>query len=306
MKIAEKIIALGVRRVDIAGGEPLAVRWLFDTAGYLQKNGVKVALTTSGWTAQPRTVQQVASTFSEIHVSLDGGTAATHDTIRGRKGSFDRALNFLKMLDGQKEMRSAADCIEFEFNIDYTVMQSNWHEIEGVCREVAPKLKNLTSVFFGAVVPAGLASRGSYAETELLTETQLAELVNADTIKYLRSVSPSSLQVYASDNSALLMRPDLIASGNFLSALHIESDGQVRAMSCYEGTVGNILRENPRTLWERCVARWSDPFIVDALTDVRSMNDWASATRTIDYHYATQAIKTRIDSRPHYVRQGNK
>ncbi|MFC4118969.1 hypothetical protein [Nonomuraea zeae] len=54
-------------------------------------------------------------------------------------------------------------------------------------------------------------------------------------------------------------------------------------------------------LWERVQERWSDPFVVEALSAVRSMEDWAEATRRIGYHFGTDEVRRRVDRRPAYI-----
>jgi hypothetical protein len=80
----------------------------------------------------------------------------------------------------------------------------------------------------------------------------------------------------------------------------VEPDGEVRAIPIYEGTVGNLLTEDVGALWEHVKERWSDPFVVEALSAVRSMEDWAEATRRIDYHFGTDEVRRRINRRPTY------
>ncbi|MEU4515121.1 hypothetical protein AB0G05_36955 [Nonomuraea wenchangensis] len=40
---------------------------------------------------------------------------------------------------------------------------------------------------------------------------------------------------------------------------------------------------------------------MEALSAVRSMEDWAEGTRRIDYHFGTDEVRRRIDRRPAYT-----
>jgi hypothetical protein len=80
--------------------------------------------------------------------------------------------------------------------------------------------------------------------------------------------------------------------------LKLEADGRVRGMDIYEGTVGSLLEEGFETLWQRSVQRHRDPFVVDQLTRVRTMRDWAAACRAIDLHFAAPDDRARIQARP--------
>ncbi|MEV0633072.1 hypothetical protein [Nonomuraea wenchangensis] len=167
-------------------------------------------------------------------------------------------------------------------------------------RAVAPRFPNLRFLTFAAAVPSGLASRKDFAEHELLDFDQLRTLVSREHVERLRSLAPRSVQLMTSNNMILMMHPELVKRHGF-PMLQVEPDGEVRAMPIYEGTVGNLLTEDAGTLWERVQERWSDPFVVETLSAVRSMQDWAEATRRLDYHFGTDEVRRRIDRRPPYT-----
>ncbi|MFI6498249.1 radical SAM protein [Nonomuraea typhae] len=291
LRVADAVAAMRPYGISIAGGEPLLVKELFEVTARMTAAGIKVALFTGGWTLRPEMLDDLARAFFRVSVSVDGATADVHDRVRGRRGSFDRAMAALSMLDGS----TAA------FGIDCVVVRSNVHQVEQVCTELVPRFPGLDFVSFGAVVPEGLASRTGFAERELLTDEQVATLGDPGYGERLRGLVPASVHVTATDNLALQMHPDRIRRGCFFPALQIEPDGAVRAMPAYEGTVGNLLTDSPAELWRRAVERWHDPFVVETLGPVRTMREWAEATRKIDYHFGSAADRARIDRRPAFV-----
>ncbi|ROQ36163.1 MoaA/NifB/PqqE/SkfB family radical SAM enzyme [Streptomyces sp. PanSC19] len=295
LRAADAILALGARGVCLAGGEPLLVPELFAVAERFTAAGVSVSLFTSGWTLDRASARAAARAFSTVSVSLDGATAAVHDRIRGRRGSFDRAVAALGLLDGAG---NAA------IGVDYVVMRSNVHQVEEFLTAVAPRLPGLGQVSFGAVVPEGLASRPGFAEHELLDDARVRLLGSAEYGRRLQELAPPGVRVTSTDNLALRMSPDLVAAGVCLPVLQIEPDGAVRAMAAYEGTVGNVLTDDPAELWRRAVARWHDPFVREALGAVRTMREWAEATRAIDLRFGTEADRRRIARRPEFLPGG--
>ncbi|NBM21018.1 radical SAM protein [Streptomyces sp. GC420] len=302
LRAADAILGLRPRGICLAGGEPLLVRELSEVAGRFSAAGVPVSLFTSGWNLRPETTEALSRDFSGVSVSLDGATAEVHDRIRGRRGSFDRALRALRLLDEAARAGGArADGGRPRFGIDCVVVRSNFHQVEELLTDVAPRFPALGHVSFGAVVPEGLASRRGFAEHELLSDSQAALLGSPEYARHLRSLAPPSVKVTSTDNLALQMHPELIRRGIYLPILQIEPDGRVRAMAAYEGTVGNVLTDPPAELWRRAIARWHHPFVVDALTPVRTMRQWAEATRAIDHHFASQADRERIGRRPEFV-----
>lgn len=293
-RIADALVSLRPDEIAFSGGEPLVVRGALGLARRIREAGVRVSLYTSGWTLTPELATRLAEEFTEVHVSVDGATAATHDRIRGRRGSFARALGALSMLDD-----AAARRPDFVFGVDSVVVRSNLDEVEAVCRDVLPRYPRLAQVLFGAVIPSGLASRSGFARLELLGDEELARLCDPEFAAKLRALVPG-VNVQTTTNRELQMHPDLIAEGMVFPAMQVEPDGGVRAMPIYEGTVGNILTEDPGELWRRAVERWSDPFVTEVLRTARTWPEWAAATRRIDERFGSAAVRERIGNRPAY------
>lgn len=299
VRVADALISLRPRAVVFAGGEPLSVPEIFDVARRLRRAGVQAHLYTSGWSLPPATVEQLVDVMARITVSLDGAVAATHDRIRGRAGSFDRALAALARLDEEIGRRRSAGAAAPALGVDFVVVRSNYGEPADFCSRVASRFPNLDSVFFGAVLPIGLASRPGFAAHEVLDEEQAERLRDGSLQRELQRLSPT-VRVRTSDNGTLQMHPDRLAAGE-IPAMQVEPDGRVRAMPVYEGTVGSLLEEDPLVLWERAVRRWSDPWLTDLLRSVSTPAGWADAARRIDLRFGSEADRARIRARPPYL-----
>lgn len=297
LRAAEAIAAMRPQGVSIAGGEPLLIPNLIQVIERMADAGLRVAVYTSGWLMDHDTARKLADVCDKVVVSVDGATPEAHDRIRGRQGSFSRAMRTLTILD---EVSAEREPPSFNFGIDCILLQSNFQHMELFCEAVAPRFPHLRFIAFGAAVPGGLANRPRFDEHELLTEEQLNLLNDPAHAQRLRALAPASVMVGTTDNRILQMHPELIARGFVFNALQIEPDGEVRAMPIYEGTVGNILTEPPEVLWKRAKARWSDPFVTDALAPVKTMKQWAEAARLIDRHFGSTAVRERISRRPEY------
>ncbi|EWM10508.1 radical SAM protein [Kutzneria sp. 744] len=289
--VADKIAAAGPESVVLSGGEPLLTPVIADIARRLSQAGVQVVVYTGGWSMRPELAEQLASTVSLLGVSVDGATAEVHDKVRGRRGAFDRALRSLAILD------EVASRVPFNFGLDCSVMRSNFHQLDDICATVAPRFPRLGFAYFGPVVPSGAASRAGF-DAELLTDDQVRELTSDDRVARLRSLAGDGVDVQTTDNRQLMMHPDRARDWSTYGSVQIEPDGQVRAMSIYEGTVGNIRTDPPSVLWERALARWHDPFVVETLGPVRTMAEWAVAARRIDQRFGSPDDLRRIARRP--------
>ena len=296
-EVADAIIAMGVELVSFAGGEPLTVKGIFEVAQRFRDAGVLVAVSTSGWPFHQGMIADLARVCRLLSVSVDGATPEVHDRIRGRQGSFERAMSTLTMVDEARA--DGGDSVPF--GIDCTVTRGSFDQLEDFCTEIAPRFPRLRSISFGAVIPTGLASRVGFAEHELLTDAQMAEFGSTAFAAKLQALAPESVHIEVSDYLDFRMSPDRVARGPVFEVMFIEPDGEVRGMPVYEGTVGNIRTEPGDVLWRRCAARRGDPFVTRTLSQVRTVTDWAAAVRRIDYHFGTDQVRSRIDRRPEFA-----
>lgn len=84
--------------VAMAGGEPLLYPGLFELGRLVTQLGFPWGMVTNGWGWRPETVDAARRAgMRTVTVSLDG-LADTHDWLRGRAGSFERAVNTLRLL----------------------------------------------------------------------------------------------------------------------------------------------------------------------------------------------------------------
>ncbi|MFD9797039.1 radical SAM protein [Streptomyces sp. NPDC059070] len=298
LRIADAIVALKPGQVTLAGGEPLLVKGVFEVAERLSAAGIAVLVYTGGWNLRRWMVDELARVCRRVVVSVDGPTPEVHDRIRGRAGSFERAMGALRMLDDGARVRVERGEQPLRFGIDCVVVRSNAGRLEEFCTEVAPRFPHLRALEFGAAVPSGLGSRAGFAEHELLSDEQVAWLGSEEQRERLQALAPPSVRIATMSNLELQQNPERIARGQGLQAVQIEPDGEVRAMLIYEGTVGSLLHVPPQELWRRVVERWADPFVAEALSGADTMRGWAEAVRRIDYHFGTPAVRARIDRRP--------
>ncbi|MDX2565241.1 radical SAM protein [Streptomyces sp. TX20-6-3] len=296
LEVAYRICDLKPSSISLSGGEPLSVRRIVDIADIFSEAGISVHLYTSGWSWGAATLEKISEVVTKLSVSIDGAVEATHDRIRGRRGSFRRALAMLEEIDCHREL----DRTTFSFGVDYVVTRSNFEEVPQFIPGVMRRFKNIGYVNFNAVMPSGLANRDSYARAELLTAEQLRKLADPSFRSSVVEQSPSGLSVNISDNLMLMMRPDLVEKGWAFMGMHVEPDGKVRAIPIYEGTVGSLLDSSPLEIWRKSVARWSDPDVVDLLSTATYGLSWATAAREIDKRFASPDDRNRISNRPLY------
>ncbi|GGJ90280.1 hypothetical protein GCM10010123_20090 [Pilimelia anulata] len=83
----------GVFDVYVTGGESLMLDGFFDIAAEILGRGMGFGVSTNATVLPPRTLTRLRELgVGTVQVSLDGGTAATHELIRGAPRSFARTL----------------------------------------------------------------------------------------------------------------------------------------------------------------------------------------------------------------------
>ncbi len=98
--IGDQADELGIFEIDLQGGELLLNKeYLFDVLNALGTERFYVYLTTNGYFMTSEIAKKLAELgVDRVSVSIDSMDPETHDTFRGKKGSWERAINALKLV----------------------------------------------------------------------------------------------------------------------------------------------------------------------------------------------------------------
>lgn len=106
LELADEAAELEVRRAYIlGGGEPMVARNITpDLMTRLKSHGIYGILGTNATLFTQATLERIVDIeWDEMHVSIDGKDAETHDFLRGQKGVFRRATEAMKRLQALKK-----------------------------------------------------------------------------------------------------------------------------------------------------------------------------------------------------------
>ncbi len=133
------------------GGDPMKRADIFELVQYATSVGLTTAMTPSATPlVTPEAIAALkASGLTRLAVSLDGVDAATHDEFRGVEGSFDRTLQIL----------ADARAIGLPLQINTTVTNRNYHQMDAIADLIGGLGVVLWSVFFLIPVGRGLAEQ---------------------------------------------------------------------------------------------------------------------------------------------------
>lgn len=99
LELVSQIAELGARTIVFTGGEPMLRKDLFQVVEHACALGLKANIITNATMIRSaQTARRFAELFGQVTVSLDGGTAATHDRTRG-KGSFAKTRKAIELLN---------------------------------------------------------------------------------------------------------------------------------------------------------------------------------------------------------------
>lgn len=119
--ILAKLNDAGVIRISISGGEPMSNPDFYEITKLAASSFPKSYIMTNGTLINEKTIKELSHYNKSIsfRVSIDSITPSTHDKIRGVIGSFEKAINGIKLL------KNAG----FNVGIDVTLNPRNKNEI---------------------------------------------------------------------------------------------------------------------------------------------------------------------------------
>lgn len=145
LRIVEEIKEWGVNRINLSGGEPLLRKnVVFKVLALCQEYGIETGMVTNGMLMDQNIADQLISLgLSRISISIDG-IGNTHNNIRGINGSYDKAVEAIKMINISKEKMNE-NCI---VHLNSVLCNQNLDELLDLV-ELARHLKSV--IWFQAV-----------------------------------------------------------------------------------------------------------------------------------------------------------
>jgi len=132
-RVIDELKQLGAIRIFFTGGEPFIRPDILDILNYADKNGFAMYISTNGTLIDLQTINRLKllKHLRTFQISIDG-LRKTHDSIRGAKGTFDRAINTIEL--AKKKLKNT------KITIISTLMKENANEMDKLL-ELAIKLK---------------------------------------------------------------------------------------------------------------------------------------------------------------------
>ncbi len=232
-------------RISLTGGEPFCSEdLLFHLVSFFDRspNIDVISILSNGTLIDYPTARRLASFvhLREVQISLDGGSADTHDAIRGR-GAFVRAVN------GILALKRAGLAV----SIMFTLNRGNMHEIEAVI-ELARDL-DVEGITVERVTQIGNAQRYDLA----LSQTEVREAYRRVAEKKRELREQSKLTIRTGRPLWCLIDPSLggVCPVGF-ACLCVLHEGTVLPCRRLEIPLGNVLRDGIFQIWYTSPVLW--------------------------------------------------
>lgn len=237
----------------LTGGEPLYRKDIFEIAACAKSAGLTTALATNGTLIDGTIAGKIRdSGIRRVSISIDGSTAAAHDSFRGIPGSYDRAL------EGIRHLVDAG----VEFQINTTVSRRNVDDIENVLKLAGDTGAKALHLFM--LVPVGCGVE--IAEAEMISKEKYESVLNwfydksrESALELKATCAPHYYRIirqraheegraltFEQDGLAAVTRGCLAGTG----VCFISHRGDVQPCGYLPLVAGNVLKQPFHEIWE--------------------------------------------------------
>jgi radical SAM protein with 4Fe4S-binding SPASM domain len=218
--ILERFYKMGVKRLHLSGGEILTKEG-WEKMGDYCVDRFNFGVLTNGISITEETADILAR-YREIHISLYGKDAETHEKVTCVKGSYERAVKGMTLL-AERGVYLGASLLMLPFNLD---------QLEDMIHLVISLKCRIARV--GIVSPVGRALTGGWE----LTEEQFAWLEK--TMNELKEKYKDKIDIQWEEEPGNEHR-----CGAGFTRWVVTSNGDVYPCAIFRVPLGNVAREDP-------------------------------------------------------------
>jgi radical SAM protein with 4Fe4S-binding SPASM domain len=231
-----RLAEAGAMRINFFGGEPLLLKELPYLIKFAKSLDLRTTLISNGLPVSPRFCEEVAGYLDAMAISMHG-IQADHDRILGIPGAFEKILSRLELLRR----------INMDVGINYTV-------VEGADKNFLNLAIRLIKDYGVKFISANRFIGGRDKRDKDLTPS-LDTLNNVlDSFEIIEKQFPDVTLAYAIYFPLCLVRKAshrkfLKACGMGSNYCSVDFDGNMKMCSYAKGSVGNVITDDPVTLW---------------------------------------------------------
>ncbi len=232
LTIVNKLADADVKVIIVSGGEPLLRKDIWEIMSAIKSQGLRLFLASNGYLIELNTLHKLVELhIDELQISLDSHRRNVHDNFRGLHGSFDKALNAIKL------------CLNANVpvGVNTVITANNLDDLQSM----GAMLENMGVKYWRVTinVPKG---RGADAFSQLQVEdSKLFEKIQLLTHTYHNVIIDDPLCVKFWRKKGQVAKQ--CGAGKILCS--IESDGIVKPCVFIEDSFGSILNTSLLEIW---------------------------------------------------------
>jgi len=241
-KILSQIKKEGVSSVQFFGGEPTLYPHLLELVEYAKSIEIlDVGVLTNGMCDNDTNLIEIGRQCDWVHVTLRG-TSKTFDNHTKIVGSFDKALETLKILNKTQTY----------IGIEYDCCFDNFDQLEDIAVQLIDieKIK-IKEIWLHRIAPRGLANINNEKDLEISDYVKVLEQCENIESKYgINCKMEDSLPLCLFDTK--YHKYILPCKGGFVSA-YIDPKGNMRRCAASTYQLGNILNNSIKEIWKNSI-----------------------------------------------------
>jgi radical SAM protein with 4Fe4S-binding SPASM domain len=241
-RLIEDLNTIGSREICFMGGEPFLRKDWFELGKKVQETGIKLLFISNGFIINDKIISKLIGLQPyAVGVSLDGGTAETHDYIRGKKGSFDKVKEYIRL----------ARKANLPVSVITTVSKINFSELP-IIKDYLLEQGNVAWQIQMAAPEGRFSVDHAISEEEYYaTGLFIANLKKTYSRKELPVIGAHCFGYYSSKIPSLGLYPNWVGCQAGISILSIKSNGDVTGCLSQQNYYpeGNIRKKSISEIW---------------------------------------------------------
>ncbi|NLL29077.1 MAG: radical SAM protein [Bacteroidales bacterium] len=227
-----------VPSISFTGGEPTLRKDLPDLIKYAKSLDMRVNLISNGFLIDKKLRNSLKKAgLDSAQISLEGVTADTHEKITGVKGSFEKALNAVLLLNE----------VDIRTHTNTTLSKQNKHEVAKLPSFLKQRL-NAERFSMNLIIPTGSALANEIHLLQYSEAGEFISMVNTEATKHnieFMWYSPTPLCIFNTITNGLGNKGCAACDG----LLSVDSKGNILPCSSWDEPLGNLISQDFDSIW---------------------------------------------------------
>lgn len=260
LNIVNQIIELKPYLVCICGGETTCCNDLFEIIEKLAENIPTVNMVSNGYLIDENVVKKLKkANITNVQISLDGINSIQHDTFRGKMGSFDKAVNAIKLLR-QENIPVLTSLVPNKLNY------LDAYEYFKMCSELG-----VNSARCMPFLPMG---RGGSIGDNLILNNEEYFLFKRLLNKAVKDFPNMNIE-WGDPIDHMYRQPENANHGMDSYCMEIKSNGDIGVSAYFPIYVGNCLKHTLKEYWDAGYNKiWADTRIQTKMKEIENIEDF--------------------------------